>query len=265
VTELRSLLRTAAAVLQRADDDHWVDLAATAATLPRTSLFARVGDELFPLPDGGGRVRSVNEAMALARTRLVVVTDGTAAAPPPAALGGAVDEGTFRQDGDLWRLAWAGREITVRPSKGIVDLGRLLTEPGREVHCLELAGAGVEQGTTGDVIDETARREYEQRIRDLQAEIDEAEANHDYGSADRAQVEFDTVVEHLAGALGLGGRARRGGSTAERARSAVTHRIRATVRRLADEHPELGRHLAASVTTGVFCCYRPERPVRWRT
>ena len=54
-----------------------------------------------------------------------------------------------------------------------------------------------ENSSTGEVIDDTARREYEQRIRDLQAEIDEAEANHDHARADRAQLEFDDygVVE----------------------------------------------------------------------
>ena len=65
--------------------------------------------------------------------------------------------------------------------------------------------------------------------------------------AERAQVELDAVVEHLAAALGLGGRSRSGAGTAERARSAVTQRIRATIRRLGDEHPELGRHLEASI------------------
>ena len=160
-------------------------------------------------------------------------------------------------------VEWAGRELVVKSSKGMADLARLLAEPGRELHCLELAGAGSEQSSTGEVIDDTARREYEQRIRDLQAEIDEAEANNDHARADKAQEEFDAVVEHLASALGLGGRARRGGSTAERARSAVTHRIRATVRRLGEEHPELGRHLDTSVTTGTYCTYRPEREVTW--
>lgn len=29
-------------------------------------------------------------------------------------------------------------------------------------------------------------------------------------------------------------------------------------------HPALGRHLARSVETGLFCAYRPERAVRWR-
>jgi hypothetical protein len=53
--------------------------------------------------------------------------------------------------------------------------------------------------------------------------------------------------------------------TAERARSAVAHRIRATIRRLGGLHPALGRHLEVSVSTGRYCSYRPERPVDWRT
>ena len=151
----------------------------------------------------------------------------------------------------------------MRASKGMADLARLLGSPDEEVHCLELAGAAVDQGSTGEVLDATARRAYEDRIRELQAEIDEAEADHDLGRADRAQVEFDALVEQLASALGLGGRARRGGSTAERARSAVTHRIRSTIRKLGAAHPDLGRHLEASIRTGTYCSYRPERPTSW--
>ena len=60
----------------------------------------------------------------------------------------------------------------------------------------------------------------------------------------------------MAGAAAAGG-------SAERARSAVTQRIRATIRRLGAEHPELGRHLEASIVTGTYCSYRPEHPVDW--
>ncbi|MGH2476963.1 MAG: hypothetical protein ACRDIL_17030, partial [Candidatus Limnocylindrales bacterium] len=115
------------------------------------------------------------------------------------------------------------------------------------------------------VIDATARRQYEDRIRELQAEIDEAEGAHDGARADRARAEFDAIVDHLTAALGLGGRPRdSSGSTVERARSAVTQRVRTTIKRLAGVHPELGRHLAASVKTGIYCSYRPEHPVDWR-
>ena len=71
------------------------------------------------------------------------------------------------------------------------------------------------------------------------------------------------MVEQLSGAFGLGGRARTAGSSAERARSAVTARIRAAIRKLADLHPELGRHLANAVRTGTWCSYQPETDVRW--
>ena len=33
--------------------------------------------------------------------------------------------------------------------------------------------------------------------------------------------------------------------------------------RVERELPELGRHLRASVRTGTFCSYEPERPVVW--
>ena len=75
---------------------------------------------------------------------------------------------------------------------------------------------------------------------------------------------LDRIVELLSGALGLGGRSRALGSAAERARSAVTWRIRSGVKKIAKAHPRLGRHLENAVRTGTFCIYQPERPVEWR-
>jgi hypothetical protein len=261
VSEPRSALRTAAVALHRAGDDGWHDLATTAAGLPVISAFAAIGPELFPLPAADGRRLSTSVAVNRARAALADGGHDDAVEPAPSATTPA--EGRFERQGDLWSVEWAGRQVQSKGSKGMADLARLLAAPGREIHCLELAGAATEQGSTGEVIDVTAQRAYEQRIRDLQEEIDEAEAANDHGRSDRAQVEFDAVVEHLASALGLGGRARTGGSTAERARSAVTHRVRSTVRRLGEEHPDLGRHLTASITTGTYCAYRPEHAVRW--
>jgi hypothetical protein len=56
---------------------------------------------------------------------------------------------------------------------------------------------------------------------------------------------------------------RRAGSPAERARTAVTARIRSGIARIAQVHPELGRHLRASIHTGTVCVYEPETPHRW--
>jgi hypothetical protein len=52
----------------------------------------------------------------------------------------------------------------------------------------------------------------------------------------------------------------------ERARSAVTKRIRDALQKIEKNHPVLGRHLSARVKTGYECIYTPDpdRPVVWQ-
>jgi hypothetical protein len=53
----------------------------------------------------------------------------------------------------------------------------------------------------------------------------------------------------------------------ERARVNVTRAISTALARIAEHHPALARHLAATVRTGAFCSYTPDPrlPVRWTT
>lgn len=192
------------------------------------------------------------------------------AAPPEA-------PNVFRYDGDLWTLAYQGTVVHVQDVKGLHDLATLLAHPGREFHALDLVSApaaapgaataeGVhEQGHAGALIDEQARRGYQRRLADLEAELAEAQSFGDDERSARLTAERDALVGELARAYGLGGRARRAGDPTERARSAVTWRIRSGVKRIERAHPALGRHLARSVRTGTFCSYSPETPVVWRS
>jgi hypothetical protein len=50
---------------------------------------------------------------------------------------------------------------------------------------------------------------------------------------------------------------------AERARKAVTNRIRQTLARIANVHRALGLRLHNTVHTGTRCTYTPERPTKW--
>jgi hypothetical protein len=109
-----------------------------------------------------------------------------------------------------------------------------------------------------EVLDETARRQYRERLADLMEEIEEAERWSDPERTARAVAERDALVEALSAATGLGGRSRRLGDEHERARKAVSARIRDAVERIATVHPELGRHLAATVSTGAWCSYSPD-------
>jgi len=54
-----------------------------------------------------------------------------------------------------------------------------------------------------------------------------------------------------------------GAEAVERARKAVTNRIRQTLARIANVHQALGLHLRNAVHTGTRCAYTPERPTRW--
>jgi hypothetical protein len=170
----------------------------------------------------------------------------------------------LRLDGVSWTAEFAGRTRTLRDGKGVRDVVRLIRRAGTEVHCLELAGGAEVGGDVGPALDDEARRQYQARILELQADVSEARDAADLVRAERAEAELDALVEQLAGAFGLGGRPRRGtGSASERARSTVTARIRSAIRQIASTHPELGRHLEHAVRTGTWCRYAPELPVRW--
>jgi hypothetical protein len=173
----------------------------------------------------------------------------------------------FRREGEIFTIEYEGTVVRARDSKGLRDLERLLRDPGREVHVLDLVGApaALPSGDVGEAIDARARVEYRQRLEDLDAEIAEAADDNDRGRLDRLQHERDFLIDELSSALGLGGRPRRAGEVHERARKAVSARIRLAIDRLASEHAALGRHLANSVQTGTYCSYRPERPMTWAT
>jgi TolB-like protein len=184
------------------------------------------------------------------------------ASPPPPATRLVSDEARFRRNGAIWEIDFAGRRAMVPDSKGCADLAVLLSSPRERVHCMDLAGRLVE-GDSGVTMDARARAACQRHIQDLQAEIAEAERHNDFARTERLGEELDAVIEQLSAAVGLGGRGRRLGDPAEKARTAVTWRIRNTIKKIAEAHPALGRHLEASIRTGAFCAYQPETPVRW--
>lgn len=201
--------------------------------------------------------------VAIGAARLVELTDaderralGPVAAP-------TADGPVFDRHGEVWSLAFAGRAATVRDSKGMTDLAVLLARPGTAVPAVELAGV-VDGGALGDVVDGQARAAYRTRLAELDAELATADHDGDAMRSARADEERAALLAQLGQAYGIGGRARRAGSPAERARTTVTWRIRAALRRIESVHPELARHLRNSVHTGSACSYEPETPVPWR-
>ncbi|MGW9309732.1 ATP-binding protein [Saccharomonospora azurea] len=171
----------------------------------------------------------------------------------------------FRRTGEVWRLTFGGVTAHLPDAKGLQDLHSLLAASGEYVPAQRLLSTSLGPLPGADpVLDETAKANYARRITELDAVIERATHLGQEDRALAAERERDALLDQLRAATGLAGRTRRLGDEAERARKTVTARIRDTLRKLDTQHPELARHLRASVVTGTSCAYQPEKPVRWR-
>jgi hypothetical protein len=196
----------------------------------------------------------------------------------------AADLNVFRREGDYWSVEFEGRTVRVRDLKGMRYLARLLADPGREFHVLDLVAAerGSEAqlergraaglshtalGDSGEILDERAKDAYRRRLAEIEDDIEEARALGDSERAAQADAERDFLVRELSRAVGLGGRDRRVGSASERARAGVTRAVRQGIARIGEHHPQLGEHLNRAIRTGTYCAYLPDprAPARWRS
>jgi hypothetical protein len=181
----------------------------------------------------------------------------------------AIDHGVFRRRGALWEVEFGGLIAAVPHAKGLTDLVRLLAQPGQPIHVSHLisaqAAGAITPSGSDEVFDTRARQEIRQRLADLTAEADDAQANADLGRAEHARTERAQLLAALTSATGLGGRPRRLDDPTERARKTVTARIRSSITRIGTQHTPLARHLERSIDTGLWCVYQPEQPTIWRT
>jgi hypothetical protein len=193
-----------------------------------------------------------------------------------------VTRNLFRREGEYWTVRYEGSVVRLKDTKGLRHLARLLGQPGRELHVIDLeatdgrspepapAGGGElearpDLGDAGAMLDATAKAAYKARLDELRAEVEEAERGNDPARAAKARDERDFLVAELARAVGLGGRDRRAASHAERARLNVTRAIRSAMANLARADPALGEHLSRTVRTGRYCSYTPDprAPITW--
>jgi hypothetical protein len=184
-----------------------------------------------------------------------------AAEPDAEDVAGPTVAATFeiRRNGDFYEVSYAGETATLRQSKGLDMLAMLVARPDTEVHVLDLSGGAVIQGQpgAGPALDAKARGEYESRLGDLREELAEAESFGDAGRAEAAREEIDFIARELSRAFGLGGRTRRSGTAAERARVNVRRRLKDAITRVGEQSDRAGRYLENTVKTGTYCRYTP--------
>ena len=186
----------------------------------------------------------------------------------------------FRRDADYWLVAFEGRTARVRDLKGMHYLARLLADPERELHVLDLvaaesagsaraergtAGQRAALGDAGEMLDAHAKEAYRRRLAEIDEDLEEAREAADSVRESQADAEREFLVRELSRAVGLAGRGRRAGDASERARSAVTRAVRQAIARIGGNHPELRAHLERTIRTGTYCCYSPDPriPADW--
>jgi tetratricopeptide (TPR) repeat protein len=235
----------------------------------------------------GSEHQAVLERQA-ARTILEGIEAPSVAPPGHVEHHDAIDEqavasvNVFRREGDYWTVIFDGHTVRVRDLKGMRYLARLLADPGREYHVLDLvaaetgSGAQVDSGPTaglprsalgdaGEMLDARAKDAYRRRIAEIDDDIGQARAIGDAERTAQADAERDFLVRELSRAVGLGGRDRRAASVSERARVGVTRAVRQAMTRIGEHHPPLGEHLSRTVRTGTYCAYLPDPrvPAGW--
>jgi tetratricopeptide (TPR) repeat protein len=204
---------------------------------------------------------------------------------PPA----AVQTGVFVRNGEFWTLGYGTATFSLKDIKGLGYIERLLQHPGEEFHSLDLlngpegsaadvassdqasllSGATISVGGLGDageMLDAKAKQEYQRKLVELREELGELRERGDEPGAARVEEEIDFIAREVARAVGLGGRDRRAGSAAERARLNVTRAIKSALQKICEHNTQLGELLDRSIRTGSFSCYlaNPRDRIAWQ-
>ena len=173
------------------------------------------------------------------------------------------DTGSIAIDDDQVKISYGNKTAFYKRTKGLIDIAVLLERSPQDIHCLELMGGRQDLSRSVSVLDEKSKRDYQNRILDLEGELVEAGEMNDQHRINELKSEYEALMDHLSKSLGLDGKSRKVPSSADKARAAVTLRIRDSIKKIAAKNELLGAHLTNSIKTGMLCSYRPENEVEW--
>ena len=253
---------------------------------PYEAARARLG--LADAHHASGRHQRADMERRAARTILDEIAAGPAAHVTPRDTRDeepVASSNVFRRDGDYWTVIFDGHTVHVRDLKGMHYLARLLADPGREFHVLDLVAGETRQrrtrrqqpnGAPGAIGTGRRRRDArhasQERLpptprRDRRRHRAGATPSATTSGPPRPAPNATSCFESSRRAVGLGGRDRRAASASERARAGVTRAIRQAITRIADHHPQLGEHLSRTIRTGTYCAYMPDphTPAGWES
>lgn len=186
--------------------------------------------------------------------------------PAPPAL-----DNTFRKEGQVWTLCYAGQAKNFNHSKGLLYISYLLGSPYQEYHVAELVKVAEDHEkdtlafSSGDVLSREAVDQYRERLKQIPAEL---EAAHDDGNSLLLKELFgekEAVEKQLMQAIGMGGKLKKHPDEITRQVKAVSAAIGRSLKIIEQAHPTLGQHLKNAIKRGVYLSYNPEMRISWST
>lgn len=188
--------------------------------------------------------------------------------------GERLERNTFRRIGGSWTIGLAGRTAIIdKHRRGYALIAELLRQAPRAVPTLALdrvdrpevrrrAGVGDTKSTGAPaggpghqsvlaVTDAQALAAYRDRLRDLEAEIAEAEEMTDLAAVERLRVEQEFIAQQLSADTGLGGRPRQTDPDAEKARQRIKRSLNDAIRALKTHDIALGVHFQRRIERSV--------------
>lgn len=163
-----------------------------------------------------------------------------------------------------WTLDYDDQTVVLAHVKGLGDIAELVSRPNVEVTALTLMGSPQTSLTQEEAVDRATLANYRTRLADLEQDIQESQLNNDTGRTEKFEAEREHILEELQRVAGLGGRPRSSANqSVERARKAVSARIRDAISRISEVAPEVGEHLDRNIVTGIQCTYQPEVGTGW--
>jgi predicted ATPase len=194
------------------------------------------------------------------------------------------ETGIFAVSGEYWTLGYGGATFPLKDIKGLSCIQRLLQHPGEEFHALDLLGGAdtsitsegerVEKhessldigvtfrrgltGDAGEMLDAKAKQDYKRKLLQLNEQLEDLRERGNHERAELIESDIEFLTRELTRAVGRGGRDRRAGSAAERARLNVTRAIKAAIQKISERQAAMGELLERSIKTGSFCSCIPD-------
>lgn len=175
---------------------------------------------------------------------------------------------SFRLVGESYQIYFQDKPIILPNSVGLWFLRELLSHPNQSLDPIELEASrsGVKgrssTSPTGESFDAEARRQYAQKLAELEEEIAEATEFNDQGRLEKLQEDRQAIVDHVTKGSRKGGKARVT-TDASLARKRIRQQVQRDIKRIEQSAPELAEHLRIAFQGDAFC-YRPTIDPQWQ-